>query len=229
VTTPDASEALVFRDDRLSKMDSSELPVALFDAPRTILHLVPTSAFEAGAHVALAALAASAPRRGPGGEELEAFFNFEGFVQRIAGEDETSLSYVQVFRSGAVEIVYADLLMSDGEENSVDTARLERTLIGAARQWLTLQKDLGARAPVFVMLSLQRVRGLSLDGDVKAGGEDAAVHPIDRDELIVPEAVLPSFDDDVARGLKPLFDAVWNAAGYAESKNFSRDGEWIGS
>lgn len=225
--TLSASEALALRDERLSKMDSAELPVTLFDAPRAILHLVPASAFEAGSHVALPALAASAPHRGPLGEEVENFFNAEGFVQRVAGEDDTSLSYVQVFRGGTVEIVHANLLTSDDEESVIDTARLEGTLLGAARQWTGLLKDIGASAPVFVMLSLQRTRDLSLDGDEKAARE--AAHPIDRDELIVPEAVLLSFDDDLAKAVKPLFDAVWNAAGYAQSKNFSRDGEWLGA
>jgi hypothetical protein len=225
--TLSASEALALRDDRLSKMDSAELPVTLFDAPRVILHLVPSSAFEAGSHAALPALATSAPQRGPLGEEVENFFNFEGFVQRVAGEDDTSLSYVQVFRNGAVEIVHANLLTSDDEESVIDTARLEGTLLAAARQWIGLQKELGARAPVFVMLSLQRTRDLSLDGNEKAARD--AAHPIDRDELIVPEAVLSSFEDDLAKAIKPLFDAVWNAAGYERSKNFSRDGEWLGT
>jgi len=224
--TLSASEALALRDDRLSKMDSAELPVTLFDAPRVILHLVPSSAFEAGSHVALPMLATSAPQ-GPLGERAETFFNFEGFGQHVAGEDDTSLSYVQVFRSGAVEIVHANLLTSDDEESVVDTVRLEGTLIGAAKKWTGLQKELGARAPVFIMLSLQRTRNLSLDGDEKSARD--AAHPIDRDELIVPEAVLLSFDDDLAKAIKPLFDAVWNAAGYSQSKNFSRDGEWLGS
>lgn len=225
--TLSASEALAMRDDRLSKMDSAELPVTLFDAPRAILHLVPASAFEAGSHAAIPALTASAPQRGPLGEEVENAFNADGFVQRVAAEDDTSLSYVQVFRNGAVEIVHANLLTSDDEESVVDTARFERALIGAARQWTGLQKQLGALAPIFVMLSLQRTRDLSLDGDEKAARE--AAHPIDRDELIVPEAVLLSFDDDLAKVLKPLFDAVWNAAGYPQSKNFSRDGDWLGA
>ncbi len=224
--TLSASEALALRDDRLSKMDSAELPVTLFDAPRAILHLVPASALEAGSHVTIQALPAAAPQQGPLGEEVENVFNFEGFVQRVAGEDGTSLSYVQLFRSGLVEIVHANLLTSDDDESVIDTARLERTLLGAARQWTGLQKELGACAPVFVMLSLQRTRDLSLDGDEKAAR--GAAHPIDRDELIVPEAVLLSFDDDLAKAVKPLFDALWNAAGYAQSKNFSRDGEWLG-
>ena len=226
--TADVSEALALRDERLAKMDSAELPVTLFDAPRAILHIVPASAFEPGSHVDIPKLDTLAPRHGPLGEETESVFNFEGFCQRVAGEDDTSLSYVQMFRGGAVEILHANLLTSDEEESVVETARFERTLLASARQWIGLQKELGAKAPVFLMLSLQKVRDLSLDGDEKATGGEAA-HPFDRDELIVPEAVLSSFDDEVAAALKPLFDAVWNAAGYAQSKNFSREGDWLGS
>ena len=215
------------RDDRLAKMDSAELPVTLFDAPRAILHIVPASAFEPGSHVDVPRLDTLAPQNGPLGEETESVFNFDGFCQRVASQDDTSLSYVQVFRGGAVEIVHVDLLTSDEEETIVETARFERTLLASARQWIGIQKELGAKAPVFLMLSLQKVRDLALDGNEKAAGGEAA-HPFDRDELIVPEVVLSSFDEDVAAALKPAFDAVWNAAGYAQSKNFSRDGEWLG-
>ena len=225
--TPDVSEALALRDDRLAKMDSAELPVTLFDAPRAILHIVPASAFEPGSHVDVPRLDTLAPRNGPLGEEMESVFNFDGFCQRVAGQDDTTLSYVQVFRGGAVEIVHVDLLTSDEEESVVETARFERTLLASARRWIGIQKELGAKVPVFLMLSLQKVRDLALDGDEKAVGGEAA-HPFDRDELIVPEAVLSSFDEEVAVALKPVFDAVWNAAGYAQSKNFSRDGEWLG-
>jgi hypothetical protein len=33
--------------------------------------------------------------------------------------------------------------------------------------------------------------------------------------------------EDYRRALKPIFDAVWNAAGYGRSQSFSADGQWI--
>jgi hypothetical protein len=51
--------------------------------------------------------------------------------------------------------------------------------------------------------------------------------PFAESEMLVPEAVLETFDDDLGSILKPLFDVVWNAAGYPASLNFDREGNWI--
>ena len=49
---------------------------------------------------------------------------------------------------------------------------------------------------------------------------------VDRDVLLVPEALVEDLGartEDIAR---PLIDAVWNATGYAKSPNFDEKGEW---
>jgi hypothetical protein len=51
-------------------------------------------------------------------------------------------------------------------------------------------------------------------------------HPIDRDDLIVPEALVESFDENVDGPLRTILDPVWNAAGWPQSINFDKDGNW---
>ncbi len=51
---------------------------------------------------------------------------------------------------------------------------------------------------------------------------------IREENLILPEKVVESLDESPGKILKPLFDLVWNACGYAKSKNFDDQGNWIG-
>jgi hypothetical protein len=46
-----------FRDDRLAKMDSGDIPVSLAEGPTTVLHVLPASAFDPGASVNLSTVA----------------------------------------------------------------------------------------------------------------------------------------------------------------------------
>ncbi len=50
---------------------------------------------------------------------------------------------------------------------------------------------------------------------------------IDRDELVLPEIAVTDFTVNPFELLKPIFDIVWNAAGWPESHNYS-NGEWKG-
>ena len=43
-------------------------------------------------------------------------------------------------------------------------------------------------------------------------------HPIDRDDLVIPEAFLEDLSADPAATFKAVFDPIWNAAGYPGRK-----------
>jgi hypothetical protein len=52
---------------------------------------------------------------------------------------------------------------------------------------------------------------------------------MDRDVILIPEVFLenyPSGVHEVASQLKPVFDAIWNSAGWSRSINYSKDGTW---
>lgn len=51
--------------------------------------------------------------------------------------------------------------------------------------------------------------------------------PIDRDVLLVPEVVVEDFNVASDQVMKPIFDAVWNAAGWPGSHNYDNAGNWI--
>ncbi len=52
-------------------------------------------------------------------------------------------------------------------------------------------------------------------------------HPIDRDLLLLPEAVIENYSIKSEEILRPLFDLIWNACGFQRSLNFDKNGNWI--
>ncbi|MCH8993059.1 MAG: hypothetical protein IIA44_15075, partial [Acidobacteria bacterium] len=50
--------------------------------------------------------------------------------------------------------------------------------------------------------------------------------PIDRDVLMLPDVVFDSMDCDVPQTLQPIFDALWNAAGFVRSPCYDNNGKW---
>jgi hypothetical protein len=53
-------------------------------------------------------------------------------------------------------------------------------------------------------------------------------YPIDRDALIIPEIIVENYECNPAEVMRPLFDAIWNAAGWERSRNYNETGQWVG-
>lgn len=50
-------------------------------------------------------------------------------------------------------------------------------------------------------------------------------YPIDRNDLILPEVMVETFDVDVAQVLRPAFNAIWNATGWPRCMNYDEEGQ----
>jgi hypothetical protein len=216
-----------FREERLTKIDSGEIPVSLAEGSSTVIHLLPASAFDPGASVDLSAALAHRPLEGLTGQSWGLSYDFEGvLVWETAGEEETT-SYVQLFRTGCVEIADRALLASGAEGGKPDIRTFERAVYTAARNWIGLLQKVGARGPLAVALTLTEVRDWSLEGG-DAGDERLTPRPIDRDDLVIPEALLEDLGADPAKTMRTVFDPLWNAGGYPGSKSFNSEGAWRG-
>jgi hypothetical protein len=51
--------------------------------------------------------------------------------------------------------------------------------------------------------------------------------PIDKDVLLLPERLLDQLNEDGANSLKPMFDMIWNAAGWPRCMNYNEKGERV--
>ena len=211
-----------FRDDRLAKMDSGDIPVSLAEGPATVIHLLPASAFEPGVSIDLSVIARERSLSGLAGEQWSLSYDFEGVLVWDSTNAEETRSYVQVFRSGSIEM--ADTALIAGPEGQkIDIEVFERRVAETLRRWIEILARSGVRGPLAVMLTLLRVRDWDLAGG-DTGDSRVASHPIDRDDLLVPEAFLEDLTTDPTPVFKSLFDPIWNAAGYPGSKHFTAEG-----
>lgn len=206
-----------FRIDRVSKIIAGDTPIVIPPGPRTILHLVP---FISDYDIAPSAISDRRSEFSPlysSGHNSK--FNLDGFVtfnQDIA-------SYAQVFRSGALETV-SGYLIRHGEDKKIPSTAIEEELIRAVEKYSRQLAELGVMPPLAVMVTITGVRGFSMGVHPRyiRRGE-----PIDRDELFLPEIVMNELGNS-DRALKSVLDALWNSAGWQQSLNYDKDGNWTG-
>lgn len=236
-----------FRTERLSRISSGvEIPAPLIEEdPKLVLHLIPLNAFSTGESFDLKPLYDGV--KGRLAEPLSVFdgeptvrmrFNIDGFVcsTRTEYNATTDFGYTQVFRNGIVETVDTSLLMinawnrkqgySNADPESFSGERYERKLVVAVKRYLELQNFLGSNPPFFVMVSFLGVKGykIALQRSIHHIAEYTS--EIDRNNLIIPEVMIEDFDVNVASALRPIFDAVWNAAGSDSSSNYDETGKF---
>ena len=139
----------------------------------------------------------------------------------MPGEDIEG--YAQLFRTGVIEAV-DNYTFFDG---SIRGYELDEGLIKAVDRYFQLLRDLGVESPVFLLLSLVGVGGYRM---LQSGGPRdyySELRPVDRNDLLVPEVLVPSLEQDleaIQRPMRPLLDAVWNSVGVPRSPHYDESG-----
>lgn len=236
-----------FRAERLSRISSEEeLPAFLNEQdPKLVLHLIPLNIFSSSESFNLKPLNDGIKGRlaepisvADGDLTVRMRFNIDGFVRsaRTAYNATTDYAYTQVFRNGIVEAVDTSLLMinawnrsnfnSQVDPKAFDSERYERKIVVALKRYLELQQFLGNNPPFFVMVSFLGVKGYKIALRRTIHHITEYTSEIDRSNLIVPDVMLEDFDVNVAGALKPIFDTVWNAAGFDGSPNYDEAGNF---
>jgi hypothetical protein len=223
-----AEQIRKFRAERLGLMVAGETPVAMNDGAKTVLHIIPTGAFDPAARFDLLPLTEQSELLEPihpGGWSAPTH-NFDG-IYTHSRDKEASHSYLQIFRNGIIEAVNTSMLKpeADGRKLIAGTP-FENTLRKILKKYFEIQRKLGVEPPVVIMLSLLDVKGyIMLAGTHRAFDTS---HPIDRDTLLVPEVLVENMEESVDKILKPIFDAVWNACGWPGSINYEKSGNRLG-
>ena len=134
---------------------------------------------------------------------------------------------MQVFRNGIIEVVDVTVLGINGEKKQFLGETFEKRLLQAVKKHIELQQCLGIAPPVFIMVSLLEVKGYKIN---RTGYPPSLTEEIDRTNLIIPEVMIDTFDggnDYIAGVMRTVFDTTWNAANYASSPNYDKDGKYL--
>ena len=224
-----ADRARTFRAERLCKIVAGQTPVALGEHGEIVLHLVPFGAFDPASKVDISSLGEDTWTLKPinahvGGKR----YNLDGFVTYdYRRPTPAGRSYVQLFHSGIIEAVETSILrVGEGETPYLPSVLYERELLAVIPLYLSIQERLGVAPPLFLMLSLLGVSGFVMAVTPKLELFGDRAYPIDRDSLVLPEIIIESFGIEPAAAMRPIFDSVWNAAGWARSMNYDEAGHW---
>ena len=222
-----------FRETRLAEIANNHTPANIGSGPKFVLHLIPLSAPAGGATVDIPACINRSGDLKPiytagWGDR----FNFDGYLTFSAPSDAGDASYTQVFRDGSVEAVDTSMLRDAFESGSmtVPSTLFEKEVALAIIRYLKFVLGLGSTPPYIVSVSLLGVRGYHMAVDMRRVMRPR-VQGIERDNLTTPDVsfdLLPESLEEVFRIMKPAFDTIWNAAGYASALSYDSDGNWVG-
>ena len=149
-------------------------------------------------------------------------YNFDGLlISNSYSENQTSRTYLQIFHNGSIEAVSE---IDTRTRKLIPSVWYERELIDAVNRYLFLLQKLEVQPPFVVLLSLTGVKGFKMAVDSYRHSFEG--QPIDRDVLINPEIIIEQFEGEKSQILRPIFDMVWNAAGWPRSMNYDENGEW---
>lgn len=214
-----------FRTDRLGKILAGEAPHRLVPGPLLVVHFVPTQA--ALGLVQVDPVPYSDSRNLPvlGTTPGRARLNVDGALHVRNPRPEGTHGYSQFFRNGFFESTYVIARRNDAGKAHLASLSYEEyliTLLGAFRSELT---HLGVDPELTVMLSILGADDVQLG--VAADHDFLEDHQtlFDRRTLVLPD-VLAQSGVAPEQALKPVFDLVWQAAGFPGSRNYNAAGAW---
>jgi len=180
-----------FRADRLSRVLTGGTPSPLMVGPMLALHVVPTQA--AMGLMQLDPLPYETRQRTMpflGKSSASAIrLNLDGAVGALHPEASRNGAYVQVFRSGSIELVWVLSPYAGGTKPKLPSVAYERYLIQFVESFRTELRRLGYSAAVAVMLSLLKA------GEIDFTPDDRSGFPLsgpgfDRDTLVLPDVLI---------------------------------------
>ena len=216
-----------FRDERVGRIVADETPLPLTQTAKLVLHVVPVTSLALGTTLDHQSLETFGKQLSPiNTRGYDYRYNFDGFLTHGTTDGSgRHQAYTQLFRTGTVEAVNAWLLAVDDGKPEIPGGFLEREIVRTLQIYFPWLAELGFEPPMVVMLSLLGIRGGIVDAR-SLGHFQFRGYPIDRDVLLLPDVLLTDSSEDVATLLRPVFDAIWQAAGWDASKCYDQNGNF---
>lgn len=212
-----------FRNLRVGLILADDLPVNINPGARIILHIVPLISQGASVQFPIDNITRDTWNIPPIGNRVESSrYNFDGFLTIGAGPSNIADGYVQIFRNGIVESVDTGLL----DKSGIPITIFERELVGCLEKYLKVLERMGVPSPFLIMVTLIGVSGFTLVVKSSLDRRGKNGRPIERDTLLLPDVIVQTYTEEPARILHPIFNSIWNAAGWPRSLNYDDEGEW---
>jgi hypothetical protein len=215
-----------FRTDRIIAVSNNETPVPLKPGPKVLLHCIPIESFAGQPQFDLIPLFQNHMRLATmGNRGASRRLTLEGLLVHDGQGAYVGQTYTHLYRSGFIEVATGpEWVYEEDKQKWITSAYYEKRLLDYLPTCFRVLQEIGSNTPIIVALTLISVRGLTMWVPRHRRGEE---YLIDRDTLALPESVVQDFSTKPVEILRPMFDLIWNACGYQESKNFDKEGKWV--
>ncbi len=217
-----------FRADRLARVVAGETPLPL-DGTRIIcVHAVPFASYGGAPSVDLHRAASETsllrPWRANGWSAPE--YNIDGVYTYVPRHDSSITgAYVQLLRNGIVEATESTLIgLHPQYPESLPSLAFARELFGFINRVTQLYKLLEVSPPIAVLVSILGSKGTQLGVSQSLW---LSLRPIDRNVLVLPEAIIDDWSVEPEITLKPILDALWQSVGASRCLDYDENGQWI--
>lgn len=216
-----------FREERLARLVASDTPVPVTAGAFVLLHLIPLVGFEGRFQTDFGFVSKDEAKLLPSRSLIQHWqsrFNVDGFVYALWPEKkEGAIEFVQVFRSGAIE--YVDAHTADFPK--VTGCLLETRVLLALKAHMSVLEEQGAARPFVVFLSLHGVEGRKLVDTTYDHRPWEDPFKFDRDTVLLPDVMLVDDGRSIEDVMKPVFDVMWQAAGWPGSRGYDAQGKFL--
>jgi hypothetical protein len=217
-----------FRADRIGKIISGDGPVKIAEGIVQIMHVVPLQALLTDLSLDIATVNELRVPVMSSMHGLSSRINLDGVVTHRVITENGSGSYTQIFRNGFVESVRVFPRSVESGSLILPSTAYEREIIDYLRELKRTFAALEINGPIILLYSLLNVKGAQL-GVANSFWLDEGTGIFDRNQILLPDVFIENVSVDEGVYLRPLFNLVWNSAGYKESLNYDqRTGIWSG-
>jgi Putative DNA-binding domain len=214
-----------FRADRVGKILSGSLPMRMAEGALLVVHLVPTESARGEVsidpvpftHTHVPVLASSA---------RYARINLDGALATAEDRERKCEGYSQIFRNGFFESVEVLTRRNDIGKLQLPSLRYERAVAKLLDSYRAILSGLRVGSEISVMLSILNAQEVQLgvSQDLFDFSDEQQTF-FDRPIVLIPD-VTTQPETSAFQALKPVFDLVWQAAGFVGSANYDAAGAW---
>jgi hypothetical protein len=210
-----------FTAERMAKFRTATEVVRLSKKEEglAVLHMVPFGFHKRNARLDLSLLEGDQTFAPIGTSGAERLYVPDGFVVRRGDRD--CYGYTAVMRTGALEATKANLFISlNNHDRLIRAKKLRTELLDAVGGYLSDFRRYGLQGPWLVGLTIDNCANARII--VSQGQSEADIvfgSPLAEPRLSLPIVVIEGSPDASAleQALKPVFDAMWQAAGLPKS------------
>jgi len=216
-----------FRTDRIIAISNNETPVPMNPGPKMVMHCIPIESFAGQPQYDLIPFLRDHARLSAlGNQGFSRRLNLDGLLVGDGEGTYVGSNYTHLYRNGIFEVVTGPvgLIFEKDGRKWIGSEVYERNLLSYLQTCFRVFGEIEASAPLVVALTLTNSRGLAMSNPMSYIEKSFL---IDRETLVLPEAIVQDLSAEPFEILKPMFDLVWNACGFEKSRNFDKDGNWV--